>query len=179
MNIVLIEPKNRDNIATVLRSGKNFGVKTVFIIGGAIRDKYGGNIHKFEHQMDTQDGTSSLALIYFESLSEFLNHLPAKTHIVAIEQGIDSTSLENFEHPKNATYIFGREAKGILKDEIDSIKNCIHTLQEDIPIEHLSHSTKTVHFSMVEIKIKESLNLGVCASIVMYDRHSKEKTSII
>ena len=44
MNYVLLEPKNRDNLATIIRSGQNFGVKTVFVIGGFVREKYKGNI---------------------------------------------------------------------------------------------------------------------------------------
>lgn len=38
MNIVLLEPKNRENLATTIRSGQNFGVNTVFVIGGFVKD---------------------------------------------------------------------------------------------------------------------------------------------
>ena len=45
MNIVLLEPKNRENLATTIRSGQNFAVNTVFVIGGFVKDQYKGNIH--------------------------------------------------------------------------------------------------------------------------------------
>ena len=74
MNFALPKPKNRENLATILRSGQNFGVNTGFVIGGFIRDKYKGNVHKFSHQMDTQNSNATLTLIYFENLSSFLNY---------------------------------------------------------------------------------------------------------
>ncbi len=175
LNIVLIEPKNRDNIATVIRSGTNFGLNALFIIGGVIREKYKGNIHKFDHQMNTQDGISSLALIYFETLSDFLCHLPAKTHVILIEQTDESHPIESFSHPKNATYVFGREAKGILPEEIKAVKNHITALQDRIPEEYLETNKNTTHCSLLQLDTPESLNLGVCASIVLYDRHLKNQ----
>ncbi len=62
MNIVLLEPKNRDNLATTIRSGQNFGVNTIFVIGGFVKEQYKGNIHKFSHQMNTQDGVTHVTL---------------------------------------------------------------------------------------------------------------------
>ena len=64
-NIALLNPKNRDNLATIIRSGQNFGANTIFVIGGFIKEKYKGNIHKFSHQMNTQDGLSKVTLLYF------------------------------------------------------------------------------------------------------------------
>jgi len=104
MNFVLLEPKNRENLATVIRSGQNFGVNTVFVIGGFVRDKYKGNIHKFSHQMNTQDGIARVTLIYFDSLACFLKHLPAQTTLVVIESVDEAVDLSEFEHPNNATY---------------------------------------------------------------------------
>jgi tRNA(Leu) C34 or U34 (ribose-2'-O)-methylase TrmL len=71
MNIVLLEPKNRENLATIIRSGQNFSVNTIFVIGGFIQDQYKGNIHKFSQQMNTQDGVSAVTLIYFEHLFHY------------------------------------------------------------------------------------------------------------
>ncbi len=83
-----------------------------------------------------------------------MDHAPAKTTFVVVEDVEQGDSLEEFEHPKNATYIFGREAQGISS-------------------EHLGGNPHTVHCRLVKINTKKSLNLGVCASIVMYDRHTK------
>jgi len=173
MNIVLLEPKNRDNLATIIRSGQNFSVNTVFVIGGFVKEQYKGNIHKFAHQMNTQDGISTVTLIYFEGLADFLKHLPAQTTLVVVESIDESSDLRFFKHPKNATYMFGREAKGIIKSEIQEIKQYFEILNKDIPAEFIGKHGKTAYLDFIKIQTQQSLNLGVCASIVMYDRHSK------
>jgi len=173
MNIVLLEPKNRANLATIIRSGQNFAVNTIFVIGGFIKDQYKGNIHKFSHQMNTQDGLSTITLIYFDSLTEFLRHLPAQTTLVVVESIDESSDLREFRHPENATYMLGREAKGITKSDLQEIKQYFEVLNKDIPTEFMGKHSKTAYLKFVKIHTPESLNLGVCASIIMYDRHCK------
>jgi tRNA(Leu) C34 or U34 (ribose-2'-O)-methylase TrmL len=173
MNIVLLEPKNRANLATTIRSGQNFRVNTVFVIGGFVKDQYQGNIHKFSHQMNTQDGVANVTLIYFNCLSEFLQHLPAQTTLVIVESIDQSSDLRDFVHPNNATYMLGREAKGISKSDVDEIQQYFKRLNQDIPEQYIGKHDKTAHLAFVKIATPQSLNLGVCASIVMYDRHSK------
>lgn len=173
MNIVLLEPKNRNNLATIIRSGQNFGVNTIFVIGGFVKDQYKGNIHKFSHQMNTQDGVSSVTLMYFACLADFLQHLPAQTTLVVVEATDTASDLRLFVHPDNATYLFGREAKGITQTDLQQIKQYFASLNKDIPSEFLAKHKKTVSMQCVQIETPQSLNLGVCASVVMYDRHSK------
>lgn len=173
MNIVLLEPKNRANLATIIRSGQNFSVNTVFVIGGFVKDQYKGNIHKFSHQMNTQDGVSSVTLIYFDCLADFLKHLPAQTTLVIVECIAEAVDLKVFEHPKNATYLLGREAKGVMQSDIDEINAYFKALHKDIPTEFIGRQTKTAYLAYVKIATPQSLNLGVCASIIMYDRQSK------
>jgi len=173
MNFVLLEPKNRENLATIIRSGQNFGVKSVFVIGGFIRDKYKGNIHKFNHQMNTQDGISTVTLMYFESLSLFLKHLPAQTTLVIIETVEKAVELKEFKHPKNATYMLGSEAKGFTKHDLIEIESYFKSLTKGIPEAFISQNSKTAHLAYVKINTPQSLNLGVCGSIVMYDRNNK------
>ncbi|MFN4151185.1 MAG: TrmH family RNA methyltransferase, partial [Candidatus Sericytochromatia bacterium] len=122
-NIVLLHPNSRGNIASVIRTGQNFKLNTLFIIGGVIKDSYKGNIHKFSHQMDTQDGISNITLIYFETLAEFLEHLPSQTTLVIVETLDEAKNLPEYEHPLNVTYMFGREKSGIQLHEIEQIKN--------------------------------------------------------
>lgn len=175
-NFVLLNPRNRENIATVLRSGQNFGVSAVMIIGGCIASKYNGNIHKFTHQMDTQDGMSHLTVLYFETLTDFLHHLPAKTTLVVVEMTEDATLLETYQHPQNATYIFGPEIKGLSKQDIDQMKQHVDTLNAPIPNAYLKGNKTTAHIDVVKIQMNNSINLGVCCSVVMYDRQCKHVT---
>jgi tRNA(Leu) C34 or U34 (ribose-2'-O)-methylase TrmL len=176
MNIVLLEPKNRENLATVLRSGQNFGVNAVFVIGGFVRETYRGNIHKFSHQMNTQNALGNVTLMYFEGLAEFLKSLPAQTTLVVLETLDRAQDLVLFEHPSNATYLFGREAKGLSKAELEILESHFASLNAPIPPEHRGNHAKTARLNYVKITTPASLNLGVCASIVMYDRHAKFST---
>ena len=178
MNIVLLEPKNRNNLATVIRSGQNFAVNTIFVIGGFVKDQYKGNIHKFSHQMNTQDGVSTVTLIYFECLADFLQHLPAQTTLVVVESTEIASDLRMFKHPDNATYMLGREAKGITQPDIQQIKKYFEMLNKDIPSEFIGKHHKTAFLQFVKIDTPQSLNLGVCASIIMYDRYCKKSLFI-
>lgn len=173
MNVALLEPKSRENLATVLRSGQNFGVQAVFVIGGFVRDRYKGSIHKFDHQMNTQDGIARVTLLYFETLQLFLQHLPAQTTLVIVETLDGAQDLTSFEHPSNATYLLGRETKGVQKTEVEQIEAHFAELCADVPPEHRARHKKTAHLQFVKLATAQSLNLGVCASIVMYDRHAK------
>jgi len=173
MNIVLLEPKNRENLATTLRSGQNFSVNTVFVIGGFVKDQYKGNIHKFSHQMNTQNSLINVTLIYFDCLTDFLAHLPAQTTLVIVESIEVSIDLRNFVHPDNATYMLGREAKGMTKSDLEEIQQYFRDLNKGIPKEYIGKHDKTAYLTFVKIATPQSLNLGVCASIIMYDRHSK------
>ncbi|MCK5121805.1 MAG: hypothetical protein KAQ91_07465 [Methylococcales bacterium] len=160
-------------MATIIRSGQNFGVNTIFVIGGFIEDKYKGSIHKFSHQMNTQDGVASVTLLYFTELSDFLKHLPSQTTLVLVETFEGAQELKGYVHPNNATYMFGRETTGIEQEDLDEIEVFFDKLNADIPPQYLDKHEKTVHLNKIKINTPQSLNLGVCASIVMYDRHSK------
>jgi len=170
---VLLKPKNRENLATVIRSGQNFGVNTIFVIGGFIEEKYKGCIHKFSHQMNTQNGESNLTLLYFSNLSEFLVHLPSQTTLVLVETFEGAENLNHYIHPINATYLFGRESTGIEKADLEMIENFFNILNAEIPTQYLNNHKKTAHLHKIKIETPQSLNLGVCASIIMYDRQNK------
>lgn len=177
MNIALLEPKSRENLATVLRSGQNFGVQAVFVIGGFVRERYKGNIHKFDHQMNTQDGIAQVALLYFATLQTFLQHLPARTTLVVVETYDGARDLTTFAHPPNATYLFGRETRGIQAGERAQLEAYFAALSADVPVAHRATHKPIAHLQFVKIDTPRSLNLGVCASIVMYDRQAKRGRS--
>ena len=172
-NIALLNPKNRENLATIVRSGQNFGANTIFVIGGFVKEKYKGNIHKFSHQMNTQDGLSKVTLLYFSELSQFLQHLPAQTTLVVVETLENALNLKDYHHPENATYLLGRETKGITEKDFFEIQDFFSNLNAEIPHDHLKKHRKTAHLDLVKIETPQSLNQGICGSILMYDRHCK------
>jgi len=97
----------------------------------------------------------------------------AQTTLVIVESIDQSSDLRDFVHPNNATYMLGTEAKGISKSDVDEIQQYFKRLNQDIPEQYIGKHDKTAHLAFVKIATPQSLNLGVCASIVMYDRHSK------
>jgi tRNA(Leu) C34 or U34 (ribose-2'-O)-methylase TrmL len=99
--------------------------------------------------------------------------LPGKTTLVVVEMEDEATFLEEYKHPENATYIFGPELKGFSKAELAQIKAFFAELNKDIPAQYLAGNTHTAHLDFVKISMANSLNVGVCCSIVMYDRHAK------
>ncbi|GAA4880408.1 TrmH family RNA methyltransferase [Ferrimonas pelagia] len=172
-NFALLNPRSRENIATLLRCAQNFGVASVAVIGGAIRDKYKGNIHKFSHQMDTQDGLSHVAVYYFETLADYLKHLPAQTTLNVVETVAEAALLESFVHAQNASYLLGPELSGFTSAELAQIERHFAQLHDEIPTEHLASTRKTAHLRYLKIDTPASLNVAVCGAIVMYDRHAK------
>lgn len=172
-NIAFLNPRNRENIASMIRTGQNFGLNTMFVIDGVIKDKYKGNIHKFGHQMDTQDGANNITLLYFETLTDFLKHLPAKTTLIIVETLKEAKNLVEYNHPDNATYLFGTEISGISPEDIKLIRDYFIDLNKHIPSEYLNNHKKTAHLDFISLDTPKSLNVAVCSAIIMYDRYCK------
>ena len=86
---------------------------------------------------------------------------------------LDKNQLTIFSESVAARSILGREAKGFTKLDLKVIRHYFESLNREIPAEFISQNKKTAHLVYVKIDTLQSLNLGVCASIVMYDRKSK------
>jgi len=123
--------------------------------------------------MNTQDGVSNITLLYFPKLSDFLNHIPAQTTLVLIELLDGAQDLKDYKHPNNATYLFGRETTGIEADQLIEIEDYFERLNASVPPEYLEGHKKTAHLNKIKIDTPQSLNVGVCASIVMYDAKNR------
>jgi tRNA(Leu) C34 or U34 (ribose-2'-O)-methylase TrmL len=85
-----------------------------------------------------------------DSLQPFV---PVETQVVVIERLQDATALDEFEHPRRAFYVFGPEDGAVPSD-----------LFPDAP--------------RVYVKSQASLNLGMCANIVMHDRFTRLQTQV-
>lgn len=142
--IILIHPKNETNAGTILRTGLNFGVNFIFIVGDYS-----------SAPGDTNKTSKHVPFFTFTSIDEALKMIPNKCQLVAIEEENvfrhkRSSDLSRFKHPKRAMYIFGNEKNG-LDNKIVKRANYL-----------------------VGINTISSLNLSVCAGIVMYDRYFKQ-----
>lgn len=72
-----------------------------------------------------------------------------------------------------ATYLFGRESVGITEPDLLKVTRYFRELNNSIITNFMAQFKKTAYLDYVKISTPASLNLGVCASIIMYDRFSK------
>ena len=98
---------------------------------------------------DTPKSWKQIPLHYYKDFDEFFKHIPMGAELVGIEMDDDSISLKEFEHPKQAVYLLGAEDYGIPNEYLEK---CNH---------------------VVRLYGKQSLNVAVAGSIVMYDRINK------
>jgi tRNA(Leu) C34 or U34 (ribose-2'-O)-methylase TrmL len=103
---------------------------------------------KYERQCsDTVNASKNLPYYHYESMRDFLNGMPEDCALIRVEVDGDK-KLETFTHPKRAVYLFGPENGTVPK------------LAEEYSL---------------SIETNRCLNLAVAASVVMYDRHAKER----
>ena len=93
---------------------------------------------------DTSDTPRSVPTYHFADLSTF--RLPLGCRLVGVEIAADAIELPSFRHPRQAAYILGAEREG-LSAELQA--RCDY---------------------LVKIPTRFSVNLGVAAALVMYDR---------
>jgi tRNA(Leu) C34 or U34 (ribose-2'-O)-methylase TrmL len=83
-------------------------------------------------------------------MNDFIEHLPAKVDIVAVELTDNAKSLETYCHPERAVYILGGEDRTLPEEVLDKCT------------------------TIRKIDTRFCLNVASCATLVMYDRHLKE-----
>lgn len=93
---------------------------------------------------------SKIPLFQFEDFDAFYNSIPYSCMLVGIEQDKSALDIQAYVHPQRAVYLLGSENKGLPK----VIKEKCHHL--------------------VQLPGKESLNVAVAGSLVIYDRINKE-----
>jgi len=93
---------------------------------------------------DTSDTPRSVPTYHFAGLEDF--RLPLGCRLVGVEITDDAIELPSFRHPRQAAYILGSEREGLSAD-IQS--RCDY---------------------VVRIPTAFSVNLGVAAALIMYDR---------
>jgi tRNA(Leu) C34 or U34 (ribose-2'-O)-methylase TrmL len=145
--IVLNSPKYPHNVGAVLRAASCYsylGVRQVFFTGNRVMQALGDKKRMpREERMRAYDTIELINTDY--PLDMFSNAVP-----VAIELLPGSVPLFQFEHPKNAVYIFGPEDGNV----------------------HPGFRAKCHHF--IYIPTLQCLNLSAAVYTVLYDRAYKE-----
>jgi len=101
---------------------------------------------------DTTKTWKNIPLFEYRDWDDFKAHIPRDAELVFVEQTEDAKLLETATHPKRAIYILGAEDYGV-------------------PVE-----LKRGH-QKVQIDTPMCLNAASAGSIVMYDRHLKERAA--
>ncbi len=147
--VILDDIRSLNNIGSVFRTADAFLVQEVFICGITAQPPH-REIHK-----TALGATESVNWTYFKSIEkaiEKIKELGFKTY--AVEQTDDSIQFDKFHPQKDdkIAVILGNEIKGVSESILPVIDGCL-----EIP----QHGTK------------HSLNISVCAGIVIYELFQK------
>ncbi|MFP4469875.1 MAG: RNA methyltransferase [Bacteroidota bacterium] len=147
--VVLDNVRSLNNIGSVFRTSDAFRVESIFLCGITATPPH-RDIHK-----TALGATDTVSWEYFLETRDAIKKLKAEQYrILSVEQVDKSTSLENLEirADQKTALVFGHEVKGVSQEVIDLSDACI-----DIP----------------QYGTKHSLNISVCAGIVIWEVFKK------
>ncbi len=151
--IILDDIRSLHNIGSVFRTSDAFLIEKIYLCGITATPP-NKEIHK-----TALGATDTVEWEYQKNILDVITKLKAhKVAIYAIEQVENSTLLQDFKVDLNKKYalIFGNEVKGVSQEAIHESDGVI-----EIP----------------QLGTKHSLNISVCAGIVVWDLFQKIKVS--
>ncbi len=147
--IVLDNVRSLNNIGSVFRSADAYRVEKIYLCGITAVPP-----HK-DIRKTALGATETIAWEYVDQTINVINMLHNDGYLTcAIEQAVDSKSLHTFlpEKGQKVAIVLGNEVKGVQQEIVDACKETIELKQ---------YGTK------------HSLNISVCAGIVIYDMFHK------
>lgn len=147
--IVLDNVRSLNNIGSVFRSADAYRVKKIYLCGITAQPP-----HK-DIRKTALGATETIDWEYAENTLEVISKLNDQGYITcAIEQAERSQSLFNFSLQKGqkTAIVLGNEVKGVQQEVVDACKEVIE---------------------LEQYGTKHSLNISVCAGIVIYDVFNK------
>lgn len=103
--IVLIQPKDPNNVGQVLRSAKAMGAAFVVLTGTRYKKRAATDVHNAVEHMPVFEVDDPFQVI------------PKNSKKIAVDLLADAEALPAINHPNNATYFFGPE-DGYISSEI-------------------------------------------------------------
>ena len=149
--IVLDNVRSLHNVGAIFRTSDSFLIEGIYLCGITATPP-----HR-DIQKTALGATESVPWKYFNETLEAIDRLKQDNyHIVAVEQTVNSTSLNDFTPKKNLHYavVFGHEVNGVQQEVVDVCDECL-----EIP----------------QFGTKHSLNISVSAGIVIWDFYGKIK----
>lgn len=143
--VAIINPKFPHNIGAALRACSCYSIPQLWYTGNRVSMVGDGKKYRLPRE-ERMKGYGEVTVI---QNNYFFEQFPADTVPVAIEVRENSESLQQFEHPKNALYVFGPEDGGLKRL-------------------YLQHCHR-----FVAIPARHCLNLAAAIYTVLYDRQCK------
>lgn len=143
--VVLDNVRSLNNIGSVFRTADAFRVQAVYLCGITACPP-----HR-EINKTALGATESVEWEYFEKTSEAIDRLKNDGYlIILVEQADESVMLDEYiyETDKNVALVFGHEVEGVQESLMEQADSCI-----EIP----------------QYGTKHSVNIAVCAGIVLWD----------
>lgn len=116
VNLGIINPKNAQNMGSILRAAGCYGVDAIFYTGQRF-----GYAKKFA--TDTQNSGQRIPLVGCENLQEIKPH---NAKVIAVELIEGAQPLPTFKHPDNAFYVFGPEDGSIKNDTLSWCDDAVY-----------------------------------------------------
>jgi tRNA G18 (ribose-2'-O)-methylase SpoU len=143
--VVLDNVRSLNNIGSVFRTSDAFLIDRILLCGITAQPPH-KDIHK-----TALGATESVDWQYYPETSDAVKQLKKEGYaVVAVEQTVESITLETFPFGKDNKYafIFGHEIRGVQQDIVD-----LSDMSLDIP----------------QFGTKHSLNISVCVGMVLWE----------
>jgi tRNA G18 (ribose-2'-O)-methylase SpoU len=149
LTIVLDNVRSLNNVGSVFRSADAYRVEQILLCGITAQPP-----HR-EIRKTALGATETVAWSHHEHTIDAIRHLQNQGYIVcAIEQAVDSMNLHQFQPVANRplAIVMGNEVEGVDQEVVAA---CDHVIE------------------LEQYGTKHSLNISVCAGIVIYDLFHK------
>jgi len=150
----------QDNIRSQNNTGSVFRTSDAFLVEKIILCGFTATPPHREIQKTALGATDSVEWEYIEETCDAVKSLQADGYkVYAIEQAEDSIDLEDFSVSEGdkVAIVFGNEVKGVAQEVVDACDGCIE---------------------LAQFGTKHSLNISVCAGIVIYSLFQKMRISV-
>jgi len=146
--VILHNIRSAHNVGSVFRTSDGAGVSKIFLSGytPAPTDRFGRE--NAEIKKTSLGATETVPYEVAPDAEALIARLKSEgVEIVAVEQTPKSMSYKTFSQTKDTAFIFGNEVTGVEKEILD---------------------VSDVHIELPMAGSKESLNVSVCAGIVLF-----------